>query len=133
MKKNQIRRTYLITCSRADLELFPNRESFGLAIAEVFDLGTSKVKVACWASALENHQDGRKHYHLALKLSGPRRWLSDKYVLSTRYDIVINFSESHDDYYRAYNYIIKAYTQVFHNGEHPNVKEIVSPRTKQST
>ena len=45
MKKNQMCRTYLITYSRADLELFPNRESFGLAIAEAFDLGTSKVKV----------------------------------------------------------------------------------------
>ena len=66
IKKNQMRRTYLITYSRADLELFPTRELFGLAIAEAFDSGTSKVKVAYWASALKNHRDGRKHYHLAL-------------------------------------------------------------------
>ena len=45
IKKNQMRRTYFITYSRADMELFPTRESFGLAIAEAFDSSTSKVKV----------------------------------------------------------------------------------------
>ena len=54
MKKNQMRRTYLITYSRTDLELFPTWESCGLAIAEAFDSGTSKVKVICWASAMKN-------------------------------------------------------------------------------
>ena len=96
-----MRRTYLITYSRADREPFPTRESFGLAIAEAFDSGTSKVKVVDWVSALENHQDGRKCCHVALKLSGPKRWLSVKNVLSTRYDIVVNFSESHNNYYSS--------------------------------
>ena len=54
MKKNKMRRTYLITYSRTDLELFPTRESCGLAFAEVFDSGTSKVKVIYWVFALKN-------------------------------------------------------------------------------
>ena len=54
-------------------------------------------------------------------------------MLSTRYDIVVNFSESHDNYYSAYKFITKADTEVFHSGEHPSLKEKGSPRTKQST
>ena len=133
MKKNQMGRTYLITYSRADRELFPTQESFGLAIAEASDSGTRKVKVVYWAFALENHLDGKKYYHVVLKLSGPKRWLSVKYVLSTHYDIVVNFSESHHNYCSAYKYITKVDTEVFHNGEHSNLKEIGSPQTKQST
>ena len=47
-----------------------------------------------------------------------------KNVLSTRNNIAVNFSESHDNYYSAYKYIAKADTEVFHSGEHPNLKEI---------
>ena len=119
--------TYLIRYSRADLELFPTRESFGLAIAEAFDSGTSKVKVVYWASALENHQDGRKYFHLALKLSESKWWLSVENVLITPYDIELNFSELHDNHYSAYKYTTKADTKVFHSGEHSNTKEIGSP------
>ena len=46
---------------------------------------------------------------------------------------MVNFSESHDNYCRAYKYITKADTEVFYRGEHPNLKEISSPRTKYST
>ena len=53
-----MRRTYLVTYSRADLELLPTRESCGLTIAEVFDSGTSTVKGVYWVSTLENDQDG---------------------------------------------------------------------------
>ena len=87
MKKNRMRRTFLITYSCADLELFPTWESFGLTIAEAFDSGTTKAKVVYWLSALENHEDGRKHYHVTLKLSGPKRWLllkCAKYTLRHR-------------------------------------------------
>ena len=73
MEKNQMRRTYLITYSCADLELFPTRESFALAIAENFNSGTSKVKVVHWASTLENNQNSRKRYHVTLRLSEPKR------------------------------------------------------------
>ena len=45
-------------------------------------------------------------------------------MIRTRYDIAVNFSESHDNYQSAYKYIAKADTEVFHSGEHPNLKEI---------
>ena len=56
MKKNQMCKTYLIAYSSEDFEVFPMRKSCSLSIAEAFDWGTSKVKVAYWASVLENHQ-----------------------------------------------------------------------------
>ena len=37
MSKNQMTRTYLVTCSKADLELFPTTGSFGNTIAKAMD------------------------------------------------------------------------------------------------
>ena len=81
---------------------------------------------------MENHQDGRKHHHVALKLSRLKQWLSVQNELSTHYRIIVNFSEWHNNYYSTYKYITKADTEVFHNGEHPNLKDIGSPRKKPS-
>jgi hypothetical protein len=127
-----MRRTYLVTYSSSDLALFPSGESFGKAIAEAFASGTSKVKVEYWACALEYHKDGCEHYHASVKLDGPKRWLSVRNSLSTRCGAVVNFSESHDNYYSAYKYICKADNKVHHSVGHPDLKEIGSPRTKQS-
>ena len=129
----KMRRTYLVTYSQANRELFPSRESFGHAVAEAFDSGSGKVTVEYWACALENHKNGGEHFHAAVKLSGPKRWLGVKNALNTSYKVVVNFSESHDNYYSAYKYICKTDTEVFHSAEHPNLKEIGSPRTKMST
>ena len=79
MNKKQIKRTYLVTYSRADLELFPTRESFGKAIAEFFKKGSSQVQVQHFASALDNHQNGWKLFHVVVKLNLPKPWLSVKY------------------------------------------------------
>ena len=70
-----MRKTYLVTYSGEDLELFPTSASFGNAIAEVSNKGTGKVKVQYFAATLENHNNGGKHYHLAIKLEGPKRQL----------------------------------------------------------
>ncbi len=133
MKKNQMRRAYLITYSRADLQLFPTRESFGRAIADAFSEGAGKVAVEYFACALENHQDEGKHYHVAVKLSGPKRWLSVKNSLIKKHHIVVHFSESHDNYYSAFKYISKLDTEVFRSDGHPDLTEIGPPRTKNST
>ena len=115
------------------MKLFPTRESFGSAVVEAFNAGSGKVKVDYWSCALEDHKDGGKHFHTALKLSGPKRWLSAKNALNCKYNIVVNFSESHDNYYSAYKYICKSDTLVYHSANHANLKEIGSPKTKHST
>ena len=86
-----------------------------------------------WSCALEDQKDGGKHFHTALKLSRTKRWLSAKNALNCKYNIVVNFSESHDNYYSAYKYICKSETLVCHSANHANLKEIGSPKTKHST
>lgn len=133
LSRKKMRRSYLVTYSQADLERFPSRESFGQAVASAFDGGSGKVKVQYWACALENHEKGGQHYHVALKLSGPKRWFSVKSFLTDRYGVVANFSESHDNYYAAFKYISKSDKNVYLSDGHPNLKEIGSPKTKHST
>lgn len=124
------RRTYLVTCSQVNLDLFPTRESFGSLVAQCFDAGSGKVKVDHWACCLEQHKNGGSHYHVALKLSGPKRWKSIKNRVFESHGIVINFSESHDNYYTAYKYICKSDDNVYKSENHPNLDEIGSPKTK---
>ena len=71
--KSKARRTYLITYSKADFLKFPTRESFAKAIVAVFSLKRSKVIPQHWACCLEKHSDGGYHYHVALKLRGPKK------------------------------------------------------------
>ena len=127
-----MRRTYLVTYSQADLTLFPTREEFGNAVSTAFNAGSGKVGVQYWACSRENHSTNDSvHYHMAIKLTGPKRWGSAKRLMSETYGAVLHFSESHDNYYSAYRYITKSDDQVFHSQEHPYLKEIGSPKTKK--
>ena len=72
------RRSYLITYSQADLNKFPTRQSFAAAVCEVFTSERSKFRPQHWACCLENHGDDGFHYHMALKLTGPKKWLECK-------------------------------------------------------
>lgn len=69
------RRCYLITYSQADLQKFPNRKSFADAVIEAFTFSRSKSSPQHWACCIERHQQQGLHYHMALKLSAPKRWL----------------------------------------------------------
>ena len=130
LQKRASRRTYLITCSQVNRVVFPTRESFGNCVAECFDSGSGKVKVEHWACCLEHHQDGGEHYHMSVKLSGPKRWLSIKNQIFENHGAVLHFSESHDNYYTAYKYICKTDVDVFKSFNHPNLDNIGSPKTK---
>ena len=120
------RRSYLITYSQADLSKFPTRESFAAAI---FTSERSKFRPQHWACCLENHADQGFHYHMALKLTGPKKWLECKQALQRKHGVVVNFSD-HDGYYTAYRYISKSDENVYHSPNHPNLEEIGSPKTK---
>ena len=128
--KSKPRRSYLVTYSQADLQKFPTRESFGEAVAAAFTSKRSKVVPLHWACCLEKHENGGYHYHLALKLSGTKRWLEAKKSIEAEHGIAVNFSD-HDGYYTAYRYISKSDDMVFHSTGHPNLDEIGSPRTKR--
>ena len=115
--------------SQANLEIFPTRESFGKAIAEAFDRGSSNVKTQHWACCLERHQDSGQHYHVAIKLTGPKRWVGKEHLTKT-FGIVVNFSEGYDNYNTVYKYIGKSDDYIFQRQDHPDLSEVGSPRTK---
>lgn len=126
-----MRRTYLVTYSQADLIKFPTRESFGEEVSNLFDEGSGKVKTLHWACCLEPHHEHGQHYHLAIKLTGPKRWISIKTKFNDRHGAQLNFSEGHDNYYTAYKYICKEDEDVYHSDSHPNLKEAKSPKTNK--
>ena len=127
------RRNYLITYSQADLLKFLSRKQFGKYIKTHFNKGSGKVKVQHWACSLEKHHNGRNHYHVVLKLTGPKRWKSVKESITLSEGTVVNFSDQHDNYHSAYRYICKEDTPIHHSKHHPNMENISSSRTKKST
>ena len=54
MGRRDLRRVYLVTYSQADVEKFPTRNSFALAV--VAALSRASTKVIQWCCSLENHE-----------------------------------------------------------------------------
>ncbi|CAB3996967.1 hypothetical protein DSY43_02735 [Paramuricea clavata] len=127
------RRTCLVTYSQADLNKFPSRESFGQMLEEQFNTGTGKAKVSHWACCLEEHQDKGVHYHVSLKLTAPKKWLKIKNDIIKKHNVTVHFSDNHDNYIAAYRYVCKTDDHVVHSIGHPDLSEVGSPKTKNST
>ena len=125
--------TYLVTHSQADLTKFPTRKEFGKCIKKHFNIGSGKVRVQHGALSRENHQDGGDHYHVTLKLTGPKRWKSVKDSISLTEGITVHFSDRHDNYHSAYKYICKKDESVEHSKHHLELDNVGSPRTKLTT
>ena len=133
LSKNNVRRVYLVTYSRADQSKFSTRQSFGEQVVAYFnEKSTTKACVEHWACCLELHENtSGVHYHLCVKLSGPKRWKSLKDNTMKKHGVVLNFSDSHDNYYTAYKYVTKKDPEVYLSPGHPNLEEIGSPRTSK--
>lgn len=128
------KRQYLITYAQCDLEKFPSRESFGLAIAEEFNIGKSAVKVDFWACCMERHKNGGYHYHCCVKLTGSKKWVGVRNRLTLKYGINVHFSDKYDFYMYSYRYVCKTDQEVFHSEEHPkNLLSCMSPKSKNGT
>ena len=122
-----------MTYSQADLTKFPATKVFGRCIKKHFHSGSGKVKVQHWACAKKKQQNRRVHYHVTLKLTGPKRWTSVKESISLKEGIVVSFSDNHDSYYSEYKYICEDDDSVHHSKHHPNLDDAASLRTKKST
>ena len=125
------RRTYLVTYSQADLLKFPLRQSLGEAVEAAFNTGSGKVGVNYWACCKENHETAGQHYHVSVKLSGPKRSNPVKCALFEKHGVVVHFSESTENYYAAYRYVSKTDHNVVHSSNHPDLKDIGSLKTKK--
>ena len=128
---NHGRRTYLVTYSQSDLEKFPTRECFGKMVARHFNAGKAKAKVEYFACALEKHQDGHPHYHVALKLTGPKKWLRVKQSIQADEGIVVNFGDKHDDYVMAFRYVCKEDPNPYLSDNHTPLDLIRTPSSRR--
>ena len=102
-------------------------------LQEEFDRGNSQVKVSHWARCKEMHERTGFHYHCCITLTGVKKWLSVKNNVMKRHNIVLHFSDSHNQYIYAYRYVCKSDVEVVHSPGHPDLSTIGSPRTKAST
>ena len=132
--ERQTRRVYLITYSQANLEQIPNCQAFANCVLEAFSQGSNKSDPEHWSCCMEDHRDGGKHYHMAIKLSAPKRWKPVKNYLRQKHDIHLHFSEQAHGYHAAYKYVCKnkPLSDVLHSADHPNLQEIGSPKTKRA-
>ena len=125
------RRSYLITFSQVNKATFPTRESFAGCVVNAFNSAPGAVRVDYWACCLENHKVSGEHYHLAVKLSGPRRLKAIKNSVMDSHGGVLHFSNKHDNYNWAYKYICKVDKQVVLSPGHPNLIAVGPPRTSK--
>ncbi len=118
---------YLLTYSQADLVMYPTRQSFADLVKEAFSL--RNVNVIQWVVSLESHDNGGRHYHMALKLDKRCRWLATKRYMLATYGVNINFEEGEegDTYYTAYQYVTKEDNDFLMSDGHPEMNAV--PRT----
>ena len=110
LEENNTRRTYLITYSQADLELFPSRPSFGAACVAAFGGGNA---VHYFCVGLEDHEDDGQHYHVAILLTKSQRWFHARKHLESL-GAKVNFSVSGSMYASAYFYTTKMDKAYYH-------------------
>ena len=95
----QVRQVYLITYSQANLERFPTRRALAECVINAFRQTGSGVMQ--WVCCIERHKHNGQHYHMAVKLERIRRWISAKQYLVEEHGISVNFSNTHDNYYKT--------------------------------
>ena len=89
------------------------------------------MNVDHWGYCLEPHKKVSEHFHLCVKLSGPRRWQPIKETVSRKYGVILHFFGKHENYYIAFTYVIKIDKEVFMSPRHPNLEEFGLPKTNK--
>ena len=120
------RSIYLITyslCGNSGL----NREAFAKIILDAWN-DSCLSKIIQWVVSEEMHQDGGKHFHMALKLDKKTRWLAVRNFLDMRHGIKVNFSDKHDNYFSAYKYVVKYDADYVQSDNHPDLTNATAPR-----
>ena len=103
------------------------------AVVETFSEGSGKVKVNYFACALKELKEGVKYFHTALKLSGPKCWLSAKNAFSENIKL-LSFFKNHIATTILLTNVFVNLTLMFITVLIILIlQEIGSPRTKNST
>ena len=126
---NQVRSVYLVTYSQANKCEFPTREYFAKVLVECFQ--QAGVDVVQWCCSEENHKHGGIHYHAAIKLKKICRSSGCKRVLKQRYDVTVNFSSHHHNYYSAWCYVTQNDMDFQESEGHPDLKSKVAKKGRK--
>ena len=121
------RRAYLLTYVYVNVEKFPTRESFSSSVLRAFHGGKSKNDslVTEWCCSEEPHEvSGRFHYHMAVHLSKPRRWIEIKQRLHQETGAVVNFSAEGLGYAWAVRYAVKCDDSPMFSNNHKDYSKI---------
>lgn len=119
------RSTYLVTYSQADREKIESMDEFAHVIINEF----KDCNVLQWVSCEEDHKDGGIHYHCAIKLDRVKRWKAVRQNLQDKYKICVNFSDHHENYYRAYKYVTKNNNYITSSN---HIQYLESPQTSKA-
>ena len=125
------RRSFLLKYSSADMKTFPTRQSFSNAVVHCFNEGSFKVEGCYWVCGRESRPNTNGfHYHMAIKMNGPKRWNLVRRKLQENQGIVVSFSTSHDQYYYAFGYVIKEDHEHVKSANHPPLEAMGSQTNK---
>ena len=90
LSKKFVRKTYLITYSRANESICPDRETFSRLILESFQKSKSSAKVLQWAVFREPHKSKGIHYHMCIKFDRNQRWRCSKQHLLAAHKVSVH-------------------------------------------
>ena len=121
------RSVYLITVTQCDSSEL-SRVQFAELIVEAWHT-CSRSKIIQWVVSLEAHENSGNHFHMAIKLSSPARWLKVRNFVDDKYGIKLNFSNSHTNYYTAYEYVVKEDPNFVQSANHPDFSNGKPPKT----
>ena len=131
----QVRSIYLITYSRANEEIVPNRENFVQLVVDSFYNADplTRCEIVQWVCSQEQHRDGGIHYYMAVKLNARRRWLKIRNYFDERHGVKVNFSPRHSNYYSAWQYTTKEDESYLQSDNHPDLINTLAPKTSRAT
>ena len=135
LSSRDVRQVYLITYNQANLEIVPTREAFARIILHAFDnaVPESNATVIHWVCSQESDADGGLHYHMAVKLSGQRRWLCVRNYIDQEYGVKVNFSDRQDNRYSAWRYTTKEDSSSLQSTNHPDLRNDGAPITTNAS
>jgi hypothetical protein len=116
--------------SQADVAKFSSRTEFANAVVLGFGRNNNVIQ---WCCCLEDHEDGGKHYHLAIKLEKKQRWINVKKFLLQTYNISIHFSSVHHNYFSAWQYVTKSDLDYEQSDGHPDLTNAEAPQTDSAS
>ena len=126
------RSVYLITYSQCDASGL-TKADFAKVILDSWK-ACYRCRVVQWVASQELHQNGGRHFHMAIKLNTKCRWLRARNYIDKEHGIKVNFSYHHNNYYGAYRYVTKEDAEFIVSPDHPDFSNAAAPpKTSNAT